>query len=424
VGVVLFESLTLKRLFTGDSDLEILSQIRDVDVEEHLEAFPSLPDPLKVILRRSLARHPGDRYESAEDFYGGLLDYLFAIQVRVSSSDVARALGEILEIDEDAPAAPLSPNSEPRKPITRPSTRPTRARGHGGRTLQSTRPMGKGSSPEELLEAPSAEHTPVLGLATTKRSALPDEAGTTPPEESLLYEGTLEAFGVPTFLYRLAVRGATGRLVLRGSSVHKEVAFRGGVPVHVQSSAPAELFGELLIARDLLDRERLDRAIDVAREAERPLGEVLVSEGVIPAHELLRLLEEQFRTRYLEIFCWQDGDYSFFGGEPDLTNTLWMGTDPYELIAEGVRTHMSSKRLGEVYSPLMDLALSHLENPHITHNNLRLSSRELRCYGRLSKSQTLAQALESCDEEDRPSLLLVVFLLEQTELLAFTAPSS
>ena len=68
--------------------------------------------------------------------------------------------------------------------------------------------------------------------------------------------------------------------------------------------------------------------------------------------------------------------------------------------------------------------LVHRDNPHITHNNLRLSSRELRCYSILVNSKTLKEALDACDEESRSALLQVTFLLEQTELLSFAQGGS
>jgi hypothetical protein len=421
VGVVLFESLTLKRLFTGDTDFEVLSQIRDADIDQHLAAHPYIPESIKEILAKALARHPNDRFESASAFQEALLDYLFEIQVRVSQVTLSRMLKELLELESGVPdtGESAAPSSEIRKPITRPTTRPTRRAPSDRPQRQSTRPMRLDALDEEL-NSPSTAVTPVLGLIGEQGnqpavSELPADVAGEP-----MYEGTLQGLAVTHFLYRLAVRRATGRLVLESPEVNKEVAFRSGCPVQVQSSAHQELFGELLIARDLLDRETLERAVETAQEESRPLGELLVSDGVIPSHRLLRLLEEQFRTRYLELFCWQEGSYAFFGGEPEATHTVWMGTDPFELIAEGVRSQLSIEQLHKVYRGQLDLKLAHPENPHITHNNLRLSSRELRCYSILANAQSLQEALDGCEPEETTALFQVAFLLEQTELLAFT----
>lgn len=420
VGVVLFESLTLKRLFTGDTDLEVLSQVRDADIDQHLASHPYIPEPIQEILTKALARHPNDRFESASAFQEALLDYLFEIQVRVSQVTLSTLLKELLDLSPGEPSSgeASGADSENKKPITRPTTRPTRRTSADPPQRQSTRPMRVDLSDDDP-SAVSTAVTPVLGLVgdhteEPAASEVPSEAPVEP-----MYEGALQGLAVTHFLYRLAVRRATGRLVLTSPEVNKEVAFRGGCPVQVQSSAHQELFGELLIARDLVDRETLERSLEVAQEQSRPLGELLVSDGVIPSHRLLRLLEEQFRTRYLELFCWQEGSYAFYGGEPEATHTVWMGTDPFELIAEGVRSQLSSQQLQKAYTGQLSLKLVHRDNAHITHNNLRLSSRELRCYSILAKAQSLEEALDTCEPEEREALLKVAFLLEQTELLSF-----
>jgi len=236
---------------------------------------------------------------------------------------------------------------------------------------------------------------------------------------SPIYEGTLDALAIPHFLYRLAIHQSTGRLVLDSGSVNKEVWFRGGVPIQVKSSAIDELFGEMLVADSLVERSVLDGAIEECQRDGRPLGEVLVNAGALPPHRLLRLLEEQFRMRYLELFAWEAGTYAFFAGEPEPSDTTWMGTDPFELIAEGVRSHVGEDRLAAVYAPMMETPFVHRDNPHITHNNLRLSSRELRCYGYLADVSCLSAALEVCQDDERVSMFQVVFVLEQTCLLGF-----
>ena len=272
---------------------------------------------------------------------------------------------------------------------------------------------------DDQVDGPSTAVTPVLGLQGDPHGPKASQRQDTEVAPEVLYQGTLEALGVTHFLYRLATRRVTGRLTLDSPEVSKEVAFRGGCPVQVQSSAHQELFGELLVARNLIDRDTLERSVQAAQEESRPLGELLVSDGLIPSHRLLRLLEEQFRTRFLELFCWQEGTYVFYTGEPEATHTIWMGTDPYELIAEGVRSQLSVEVIEEAYAEQQDLPIVHRDNRHITHNNLRLSSRELRCYGVLANAGTLREALDACEPEERPALLQVAFLLEQTELLSF-----
>ncbi len=66
LGVVLYESVTVSRLFRGQTDAETLLKVRQAVVPSARERNPELPAELEVILRKALARRPQDRYESAE----------------------------------------------------------------------------------------------------------------------------------------------------------------------------------------------------------------------------------------------------------------------------------------------------------------------------------------------------------------------
>ena len=225
VGVVLFESLTLKRLFNGDTDLEVLSQIRDADIDQQLSRHPHIPEPIKAILfepwlgilqiglgapRVSGCAAGLSLRDSGAGLPGGLATMLHDLL------DVAQPT------DEDSGTQTSAPSKK--KPITRPTTRPTR-RSPGARPQrQSTRPM-RLEVLDEQVDGPSTAVTPVLGLQGdahgSKGSQLQDKE--IAPE--VLYQGTLEALGVTHFLYRLATRRVTGRLTLDSAEVSKEVAF-------------------------------------------------------------------------------------------------------------------------------------------------------------------------------------------------------
>ncbi|MBM4355076.1 MAG: serine/threonine protein kinase [Deltaproteobacteria bacterium] len=120
LGVVLFESLTLKRLFLGRTDLETLINIRDADVERKFEKYPFIEEPLRVILRRALAQDREKRYATALEFHDGLMEYLFTKKARVDSVRVEEFLAALFG-DEAGRAAiaempPEAPSAEPGAP--------------------------------------------------------------------------------------------------------------------------------------------------------------------------------------------------------------------------------------------------------------------------------------------------------------------
>ncbi|MCA9522305.1 MAG: protein kinase [Myxococcales bacterium] len=84
LGIVLFEMMTLKRLFLGRTDLDTMINIRDANIEEKFQKYPFIPNELRAILRRALAKDPNQRYQTAEEFHEELLDYLFTNQLKVT----------------------------------------------------------------------------------------------------------------------------------------------------------------------------------------------------------------------------------------------------------------------------------------------------------------------------------------------------
>jgi serine/threonine protein kinase len=68
LGVVLFEMLTGQLPFPGDEPSEILVKQVTARVPSARAIVPDLPEELDVILRRALAKHPGDRYQSMAAF--------------------------------------------------------------------------------------------------------------------------------------------------------------------------------------------------------------------------------------------------------------------------------------------------------------------------------------------------------------------
>ncbi len=68
VGIILTEMLLARPLFSGKSDLEILTRTHQADVSL-LERFaPSLRPDLTRVLFKALARKPEDRFQCADDF--------------------------------------------------------------------------------------------------------------------------------------------------------------------------------------------------------------------------------------------------------------------------------------------------------------------------------------------------------------------
>ena len=75
-GVLLYETLTLSRLFASSSDFDVLLRIRNADIDEAIEAHPDVLDETLIdILRHAITRSPQTRYPTAALMARELEDY-------------------------------------------------------------------------------------------------------------------------------------------------------------------------------------------------------------------------------------------------------------------------------------------------------------------------------------------------------------
>ena len=76
IGTVIYELLTGRRLFLGDSDFATLEKIRNATYEPARALNPDVPPELDALLARALARDPDARYPWASEFAEDLQAWL------------------------------------------------------------------------------------------------------------------------------------------------------------------------------------------------------------------------------------------------------------------------------------------------------------------------------------------------------------
>lgn len=82
LGVVLFEALTLKRLFKSSTEVETLLRVRRARVPRPRLIQPDIPAPLEKILLKAVALKPANRFQTAAELQQAL-DELLMRQKRV-----------------------------------------------------------------------------------------------------------------------------------------------------------------------------------------------------------------------------------------------------------------------------------------------------------------------------------------------------
>jgi eukaryotic-like serine/threonine-protein kinase len=89
VGIILWEMLSGRRLFLGDTDFATVKMVQQAQIPSLRAENPGVPVELEQILGRALAREPAARYLSARDLGKDLTAFLYKLGRPVSAYDVA-----------------------------------------------------------------------------------------------------------------------------------------------------------------------------------------------------------------------------------------------------------------------------------------------------------------------------------------------
>lgn len=90
VGIILFEMLTGRRLFLGETDYQTVELVRKANVPSLTAINPQIPAELDQVVRRALAREKEQRYQHAYELQDALAQFLFSGGLKVTSRDIAQ----------------------------------------------------------------------------------------------------------------------------------------------------------------------------------------------------------------------------------------------------------------------------------------------------------------------------------------------
>lgn len=119
LGIVLYESMTLKRLFLAKTDLETLVNIRDARMEHKFKKHSYIDEGVRNILRRSLSRDLNERYPTAMAMHDDIVKMLFEQKIPVSNSALSTFIASLFDPMHKWPRTP-PPVAVAPQPITQP----------------------------------------------------------------------------------------------------------------------------------------------------------------------------------------------------------------------------------------------------------------------------------------------------------------
>ncbi|MFN7942490.1 MAG: TonB family protein [Thermoanaerobaculia bacterium] len=99
LGSLLFEMLTARRLFAGESEMSVLDAVREGRVQAPRDLDPRLPLEVNALVLKALARDPGDRFQTAGEMQREIDAILQSMKPNPGKADLAGYMKRLFGIE-------------------------------------------------------------------------------------------------------------------------------------------------------------------------------------------------------------------------------------------------------------------------------------------------------------------------------------
>ncbi|MGD8776018.1 MAG: DUF4388 domain-containing protein [Syntrophobacterales bacterium] len=201
--------------------------------------------------------------------------------------------------------------------------------------------------------------------------------------------GDVKTFPLAAVVQMIHEERKTGALMVNTVRRRCIIYFRGGKIIHVSGNTDKELkLGTLLRANNLIDEDRLEDMVAVAKAMEKRLGSVLLERAYIDADKLASILHLQVREMVTTMFNWDDAKFSYKDGLDGLVEEdVKCEVDPVRLITE-------SKRMGEFKGVIPNDHVVFQINPSVDSTKSVHAARELRVLLLLDGRRSVADVIK------------------------------
>jgi hypothetical protein len=230
--------------------------------------------------------------------------------------------------------------------------------------------------------------------------------------------GELQSIPFPRLLYGLFANQMTGRLLLlQEDESQAQLYFAKGIPLMLPSLSDPEDLQQRILARGLCVREQIE---PIVQRATRPgtgyLGHQLVAMGIVDAHLLMEIYEEQIKEFILSFFSWMRGRFFFFTDQAPREMPIPLSIRVIALIREGIERAYLLKRLQNYLEPYHQCSVAIVESPALSLESLRLSPKETRLIHHAQRTRSLGELLRTIEKTGlfapHESLRFLFFLAE------------
>ncbi|HUI45657.1 MAG TPA: DUF4388 domain-containing protein [Nitrospirota bacterium] len=148
--------------------------------------------------------------------------------------------------------------------------------------------------------------------------------------------GRLEDLALPDIFQIISLSKKTGTLVVRSRKGTGMVVFKNGQVIQAASDCIRDSLGNILVSQGMLDEAALSRALALQkRQADTPLGMILVEMGAVSAQTLETVVRKQIEEIIYDLLAWEEGFFNFELGEIARKDKIEIDTQEF-LLKSGI----------------------------------------------------------------------------------------
>ncbi len=220
----------------------------------------------------------------------------------------------------------------------------------------------------------------------------------------------LSDYPFPLALTELYFNKKSGTLHIRRGMQETSILVKAGAPVMLESSNPEDSLEHFLVQRKKLDMVDAYTAKSKAVETRRPVGEVLVEQGLLEPNELYKLIKLNMGQNILGIFRWTSGKVTFAEHEVRDEGRILLEISPEPLILRGVFAHSPFDIINKAFLSLEQDSFVLEEDPDKVVARLKLSGGQAKVVRALQEPKNTA-ALAAEVEGDMEALLRLLYAM-------------
>lgn len=150
--------------------------------------------------------------------------------------------------------------------------------------------------------------------------------------------GRLEDLALPDIFQIISLSKKTGTLVIRSRRGAGLVVFKDGQVIQAASDIIREPLGNILVSQGMIDSGTLTQSLNEQRkQPDKPLGMILVEMGSVSQQDIEGVIRKQIEEIVYDLLAWEEGFFNFELGEIAPKDKIEVDTQDF-LLRSGINT--------------------------------------------------------------------------------------